>query len=306
MNLRVIEFREEFADGVAELYEHLGWKFSPRLVGIWGSMKNYSRVLVALLDGRVVGKVTLDTVFPPYAEIVNLVVHPRYQGRGIGRALVEECIRISESIGHNVQFLMTEHDNLPALNLYRKLGFYPVIPSKRKQLWLFRFGKGTFVEEFLSEHSLSEFRVFRRRVDFHGERLYGVAFTDIQGDGYLRVYFRGQPGQGATMPRIAGISFESGEDAFDAVAYEGSSEIGILNRGKDSTFRITPIAQKGLEASVESQVLRVPRGQERRVRVGFQPTESFDAPLDYLSFRTIVASFRINGNFVISLGRENR
>jgi len=37
-----------------------------------------------VLDGRVVGKVTLDTAYPPYAELVNLLVHPEYRGRGIG------------------------------------------------------------------------------------------------------------------------------------------------------------------------------------------------------------------------------
>ncbi|RLF83927.1 hypothetical protein DRN41_07025, partial [Thermococci archaeon] len=131
MKVQVFEFKEKFVEGVEELYSTLGWKFSPKLINIWKSLRNYSKVLIALSDDRVVGKVTLDVAFPPYAEIVNLIVHPEYHGKGIGTKLIEECIKISETKGHNIQFLMTEYDNIPALNLYKKFNFYPAILSKR-------------------------------------------------------------------------------------------------------------------------------------------------------------------------------
>jgi len=54
------------------------------------------KVLLAINDeGEVIGKVTLDLAHKPYAEIVNLMVHPSYCGQGIGKRLVEVCIRIA-------------------------------------------------------------------------------------------------------------------------------------------------------------------------------------------------------------------
>ncbi|WP_456450624.1 GNAT family N-acetyltransferase [Palaeococcus sp. (in: euryarchaeotes)] len=308
MKVKIIEFKGQFAEGVEALYSTLGWKFSPKLVNIWESMRNYSKVLIALSDDRVVGKVTLDVAFPPYAEIVNLIVHPEYQGKGIGTKLIEECIKISESKGHNIQFLMTEYDNIPALNLYKKFNFYPAILSKRKQLWLFRFGKGSFVENFLRTHPLFEFKVSRKMVSFHGEKLYGISFADIMSNTHLKVYFRGQPGQEGTMPRIAGISFMDRERAFDLLAYENPFELEIFNYGEDLSLKIEPLSPKGLEVFVEKQIqiLKLSRSQNERIKIDFKKTRDFDILLGYLSFKTVVVSFRVNENFVISIGEDCR
>ena len=306
MKVQVFEFKEEFAEGVEELYNTLGWKSSPKLINIWKSLRNYSKVLIALSDDRVVGKVTLDVAFPPYAEIVNLIVHPEYQRKGIGTKLIEECIKISESKGHNIQFLMTEYDNIPALNLYKKFNFYPAILSKRKQLWLFRFGTGSLVQNFLKAHPLFEFKVSRKKVSFHGEKFYEISFADIMGNAHLKVYFRGQPGQEGTMPRIAGISFMEGKKAFDLVVYETPFELGIFNYGEGVSLKIEPLSPNGLEVFIEKQILKLSRNQNERIKIDFKKTRDFDTPLDYLSFRTIVASFRINEKFVISIGRDCR
>jgi len=304
MKVQVLEFEEKFAEGVEELYNTLGWKFSPKLINIWKGLRKYSKVLIALSDDRVVGKVTLDVAFPPYAEIVNLIVHPEYHGKGIGTKLIEECIKISKSKGHNIQFLMTEYDNIPALNLYKKFNFYPVILSKRKQLWLFRFGKGSFVEDFLETHPLFEFKVSRKKISFHNEKLYEISFADIISNARLKVYFRGQPGQEGTIPRIVGISFMEGKKAFDLVAYEDPFELGVFNYGEDLSLKIEPLSPKGLEVFVEKEILKLSRNQNERVKVGFRKTEYFDILLDYLSFRTVVVSFKINEKFVISIGKD--
>ena len=306
MKVQVFEFKEEFAKGVEELYNTLGWKFSPKLITIWKSLRNYSKVLIALSDDRVVGKVTLDVAFPPYAEIVNLIVHPEYQRKGIGTKLIEECIKISESKGHNIQFLMTEYDNIPALNLYKKFNFYPAILSKRKQLWLFRFGKGSLVQNFLKAHPLFEFKVSRKKVSFHGEKFYKISFADIMGNAHLKVYFRGQPGQEGTMPRIAGISFMEGKKAFDLVVYETPFELGIFNYGEGVSLKIEALSPNDLEVFIEKQILKLSRNQNEKIKIDFKKTRDFDTPLDYLSFRTIVASFRINEKFVISIGKDCR
>ncbi len=77
--IRVREARSDDVEGLVELYALTGWRLNiehaNRMIER-SARSNYSKILVADLDGKVIGKVTLDTVFPPYAEIVNLVVHP--------------------------------------------------------------------------------------------------------------------------------------------------------------------------------------------------------------------------------------
>ena len=87
--VRVREARRRDAEDLVELYTLVGWRLDvERAAGmIERSMRSsYSKVLVADLGGKVVGKATLDTVFQPYAEIVNVVVHPDYWGMGEARS----------------------------------------------------------------------------------------------------------------------------------------------------------------------------------------------------------------------------
>ena len=168
--------------------------------------------------------------------------------------------------------------------------------------------KGSFVENFLKTHPLFEFKVSRKKVSFHGEKFYEISFADIMSNAHLKVYFRGQPGQEGTMPRIVGISVMEGEKAFDLLAYENPFEREIFNYGEGVSLKIEPLSPKGLEVFVEKQIqiLKLSRSQNERIKIDFKKTGDFDILLGYLSFRTIVVSFRINENFVISIGKDCR
>lgn len=63
------------------------------------------RLLVGELRGRVVGTVTL-VVAPnlthggkPWAQVENMVVDEGLRGTGVGRVLIEECLRIAREAG---------------------------------------------------------------------------------------------------------------------------------------------------------------------------------------------------------------
>ena len=60
------------------------------------------------------------------AEVLTLAVHPSWQGRGLGRALMDAAIR--ELYARHVAelFLEVDEGNAPAIGLYRKLGFETV------------------------------------------------------------------------------------------------------------------------------------------------------------------------------------
>lgn len=88
-------------------------------------------VLVAEVDGRVVGSVTYVPGPGPYAELAEegeaeirmLAVAPGHEGSGIGRALVEACIARARAAGRRRIPLYTTGAMVRAHHLYERLGF---------------------------------------------------------------------------------------------------------------------------------------------------------------------------------------
>lgn len=59
-------------------------------------------------------------------HVLNLCVHPEYQGRGIGRALLDHLLDIGRSRGATSVFLEVRPSNEAALALYRNADFNEV------------------------------------------------------------------------------------------------------------------------------------------------------------------------------------
>lgn len=77
--------------------------------------------LGAFIGPRLVGSLSLGRDDEPAQIIItSLVVHPDCQRRGIGRALLREAIRRAAD---SVLSVSTALNNIPALDLYRSLGF---------------------------------------------------------------------------------------------------------------------------------------------------------------------------------------
>lgn len=89
-------------------------------------------ILVALLDGRIVGCVTLEIegrtspedppLGPDRAHIRMLGVLPNARGRGVGRALMEDCESRAAVAGKAVMTLHTTHLMEAAQEMYGSLG----------------------------------------------------------------------------------------------------------------------------------------------------------------------------------------
>jgi len=92
--------------------------------------------IVAEDDGEIVGSVLL---FPPamqaYAfseeralspELRLLAVAPEARGKGVGEALVNECIRRAKAIGAHELGLHTSRSMRTAMRLYERMGFVRV------------------------------------------------------------------------------------------------------------------------------------------------------------------------------------
>lgn len=83
--------------------------------------------LVAELDGRVIGSLGLHRERSPrqrHIASLGMSVHPAFQGRGIGGALLEAALDLADNWlnVHRVE-LQVYTDNAPAIHLYQKAGF---------------------------------------------------------------------------------------------------------------------------------------------------------------------------------------
>jgi ribosomal protein S18 acetylase RimI-like enzyme/glycosyltransferase involved in cell wall biosynthesis len=77
---------------------------------------------VAVLHSQVVGFLAIRATAPEEREILNLAVEPASRRAQIGRILMETLL--AESRG-TAWFLEVRESNLPAINLYKTLGFLP-------------------------------------------------------------------------------------------------------------------------------------------------------------------------------------
>jgi len=105
-----------------------------------------AEVLFAILDCKVVGLATCFVNFStfkvkPYLYIHDIVVLNEYREKGIGKALMQKLIEISEERKYCKITLEVREDNLTAQSLYKSFGFeecepkmlfwnLPLIPSK--------------------------------------------------------------------------------------------------------------------------------------------------------------------------------
>jgi DNA-binding MarR family transcriptional regulator/GNAT superfamily N-acetyltransferase len=115
----------------AVLYsQEYGWHqgFEALILGIVvGFLKNYDpaseRCWVAERSGEILGCVLLVRRSKRIAQLRLLLVEPSARGLGIGRRLVDECIRFARETGYKKIVLWT-HDNLTAARtIYQKAGF---------------------------------------------------------------------------------------------------------------------------------------------------------------------------------------
>ena len=87
-----------------------------------------ARILVGLVDGRVLGLVTLHVTpvihrATAVGRITVLVVLPEAQGTGVGRALVEEAERHFRALGLDRVEVTSGLTHVPAYDFYRHLGY---------------------------------------------------------------------------------------------------------------------------------------------------------------------------------------
>jgi len=115
----------------AVLYgEEYGWDNScEALVAeiVAAFIRNYDhtreRCWIAEIDGAPVGCVFLLKEPDQVARLRLLLVEPHARGLGIGRRLVEECLRFARQCGYKSATLWTQSILTSAREIYRRAGF---------------------------------------------------------------------------------------------------------------------------------------------------------------------------------------
>jgi len=308
VTVRAIQERD--IDQVVEMHRSVGAPVNAEAVRRWCREDPYSRRLVAEVDGRAVGKVTLDTAYPPYSELVNLMVHPDYRRRGVASRLVQGCIGEARSRGHPIILLMTEPENTPAINLYARNGFINCIPGgpgEREFTWMMRLPEDSVAGRFEREHPSCRFTPHRGRTLFHGRSLYEMLWEDPGTGSLLGMLLEGQPGQpmqGGTAPRIAAATIKDGTRSVDLLICE---EQETIEAGMDVRFRLLTVNSgeeditiqgigclhpKGVRVSEESKPLTAMKpGAEAVTRFTAGLDQGFDVPV--LSFATVLLTLSV-------------
>jgi len=65
-----------------------------------------------------------------------LAIIPQQQGKGLAKPLLAVICKRLKELGHSETYLTTQSVRIPAINLYAKFGFAPVIDSDRdREIW---------------------------------------------------------------------------------------------------------------------------------------------------------------------------
>jgi ribosomal protein S18 acetylase RimI-like enzyme len=80
------------------------------------------RVMVAEIDERIVGVIVFGAADAGFA-ILNVAVHPSFQGKGLGRALMEHAESAALRGGFDSVYLYTHEKATENIALYAKVGY---------------------------------------------------------------------------------------------------------------------------------------------------------------------------------------
>jgi len=136
-------------DDPHDLAEYVAASFSPEVVS--KELADPSgQFFIAEADGKAVGYAKLRVGQAPdflagveAIEVQRIYLLGKFGRKGIGSALIEECIRKAEADGYEVLFLGVWKENLSAKAFYAAKGFRPAGEVG------FTYGKSTFTNEVM-------------------------------------------------------------------------------------------------------------------------------------------------------------
>ncbi len=99
-------------------------------------LQNNDFFVVAVIDNeKVIGGLTIYVLHQYYSEkpiayIYDVGMSPAYQGKGIGKKLMEETCKLCKSMGFEEAYVEAESEDLAAVEFYRKTKYSNEMETK--------------------------------------------------------------------------------------------------------------------------------------------------------------------------------
>jgi putative acetyltransferase len=97
-------------------------------------LRKGGRIFIAHFEHQAVGCVALIPMADGVYELSKMAVSPSFQGRGIGRRLLEHAIEQARALGARSLFLGSNSILKSALHLYEAVGFRHVPPQQLPEM----------------------------------------------------------------------------------------------------------------------------------------------------------------------------
>ncbi len=115
---------------VIPLYQAMNWSSAEKPDLLLAALNNSHALVTARVDGRLIG--LCNALSDGYLVVYysNFLVHPAYQGQGIGRAMME---KMHEKYGSFHQQILVSYQE--AVGFYRSMGFERA--GKTEPMWIY-------------------------------------------------------------------------------------------------------------------------------------------------------------------------
>lgn len=113
-------------DEISELYKSVGWThYTKDTARLEKAFEQSESLIKRNGDGKIIGVVRWITDCATIAFIQDILIHPRYQRQGIGKALLNEVLEKITSYGP-VQIELLTDDTEKTKKFYESVGFVQV------------------------------------------------------------------------------------------------------------------------------------------------------------------------------------
>ncbi len=85
-------------------------------------------IILCVNDNIITGSVALRRISTNIAELKRMYIQPAHRNNGCGKILLENAIVLASKCKYEFIRLDTLNHMLPAINLYKKYGFYEIAP----------------------------------------------------------------------------------------------------------------------------------------------------------------------------------